>query len=507
MMNRASCCVRRALCMAVLVAGCGSAWADWTYDAAAGTITDENGIVLKVASATDGLKVTGVTTLNGQTKIDFSKPVADAEGTPFAIAEVGGFGGSSKAAALQTVKEVVLPAGLKRISAAAFMYCGGLEKVTPFLPDTVETIGASAFNRCPNLAGELRLSNPKLTAIAGAMFFNDASGKITKVDMRGSGLTEIPQGTFYSNTSLGEVYLPDGLQQITGNAFSRCSTLTNVVPFLPKTLTALTGEAFAQCAKLALPVDLRCPNLKTIGNSAFSQTAVPSIDMTGAPVEYIGSEAFSRNSALTNITPLLPKTVTFVGDSALNRCPNLEGELVISNHKVVNKLMFLTYSDNTTKITSINLWKSGVTCIQWNAFYCNKGLNSFYLPRDFEGFDPVNTAQNTFGGCSNLKNFYFPGGPFKYSTGTVALKGIGALQMRVFVPRNGRGAAAWQAYLADPEKCTIVDLTDAEKAAYRTKFPDDDIPCRQKIILRDESTVYEYLCFWNPAPGLSVLLR
>ena len=501
--------VVRAVFAAAVVAACGSVSADWTYDAAAGTITDENGIVLKVASATDGLKVTGVTTLSGQTKIDFSKPVADAEGTSFAIAEVGGFGGGSAAAAQQTVKEVVLPAGLKRISASAFMRCGGLEKVTPFLPDTVEEIGASAFNRCPNLAGELRLSNPKLTAITGAMFYNDVSGKITKVDLRGSGLVEIPQGSFYANTSLGELYLPDGLTQISGNAFARCSSLTNVVPFLPKTLTALTGEAFGNCTKLALPVDLRCPNLKTIGNSAFAYTAVPSIDLRGAPLETVGELAFGWNSALTNVTPLLPKTVISVGNSVFTRCPNLEAdELLICNRRVKNQLMFLCFSDNTSKIKCINLWKSGVTNILYNAFYCNKGLTTFYLSRDFEGFDTVHQAKNTFGGCSNLKNMYFPGGPFKYSSyDGKAFSPFGELQLRYFIPRNGPGAAPWAAYLADPDKCTVADLTDAEIAAYRKKFPDDDIPCRQKIILRDESTVYEYLCFWNPAPGLSVLLR
>ncbi len=128
------------------------------------------------------------------------------------------------------VKEVVLPSGLRRIGDQAFSVCYDLQKVEPFLPDSLEYVGWSAFNSCQKLAGEL-VFHPSENFAWGA--FNDGGSyafeltAITSATL-GENVTKIPMKTFNSCSAMATVVLSAKSEAIGDFAFGSCTALQTV---------------------------------------------------------------------------------------------------------------------------------------------------------------------------------------------------------------------------------------------------------------------------------------
>ena len=139
--------------------------------------------------------------------------------------------------------EIKLPEGLETIDESAFDGCGQLTGVN--FPDSLKKIGAGAFQ--VTRIDEVDLSKTKIEEIGDSAF---ALAYTTKVVMPGkslkhmgesvfsscdgitsvtfpaeSSLTEIPAGTFYGNTSLREITIPDYITSIGSHAFFGCTGL------------------------------------------------------------------------------------------------------------------------------------------------------------------------------------------------------------------------------------------------------------------------------------------
>ncbi len=154
----------------------------------------------------------------------------------------------------------------------AFYSNTSLTSVT--LPRTLKTIGASAFNECSGLTGNLVIPE---------------------------GVTTIGHSAFYRCSGLtGNLVIPEGVTTIESLAFSNCSGLTGNLA-IPKGVTTIGGSAFSGCS--GLTGNLVIPeSVTSIGDGAFSGCS----GLTGnlvipEGVTTIGYAAFYKCSGLTNI--------------------------------------------------------------------------------------------------------------------------------------------------------------------------------------------------------------
>ncbi len=172
-------------------------------------------------------------------------------------------------------------------------------------------------------------------------------------------IIEIGLDTFNYNfvkKYIKEVKLPLELTSIGYNAFYGQSELVHVEPFLPEGVNYLGQGSFQNCA---ITNALRLgygDGTVSVGNYAFQGNDLPSVD--AGPGVYVfpqstfyncdklgsvklsdsfktfGPSAFYGCSALTNITPFLPDSVTSIGAQSLHVAKNLTGtfSFIANNH-------------------------------------------------------------------------------------------------------------------------------------------------------------------------------
>ncbi len=247
---------------------------------------------------------------------------------------------------------------LKSIGDRAFSFTG-LTTIT--LPDSVETIGDSAFDHCNKLTSVNIPDN--VTTIGNGAFQYTA---ITSVAIPGSVKT-IGQYAFENCTSLATLELGSGIQTIDVWAFRDCTALTSV---------SIPGS------------------VKTIGNSAFNGcTSLETLSL-GSGVETIGSSAFQNCAKLKDFT--LPSGLKSIGDSAFNGCAALTK---VDMPDSVTYLGAGAYQ-NCTGLTSVTLSEK-LSEMNNSVFAGCTGLTTVTLP------DLVNNIGNyLFQGCSKLASVY-----------------------------------------------------------------------------------------------------
>ena len=173
---------------------------------------------------------------------------------------------------------VVLKDGTRGIAFEAFSCDEIIEKVT--MPDTVKYINAYAFENCTNLS-EVLLSS-SLENIESGVFFNCM--KLADIVIPDS-VISITSDAFYNTALLDKqntpvkyagkwviaaedrdkIVIKDGTKGIANNAFSGCTSLTDIT--IPDSVTSIGGSAFYNCPKL---LDVTIPDSVTnIGDYAF----------------------------------------------------------------------------------------------------------------------------------------------------------------------------------------------------------------------------------------------
>lgn len=194
----------------------------------------------------------------------------------------------------------------------------GIRITSIIIPNTVTTIGRSAFNNCTNITSlhipssvtsiePLALRNlfsiEDITVDEGNQTFdsrNDCKAIIEKESkrlVRGCINTVIPNeieiiGDFaFSGCYMQSINLPDGLTTIGEGAFHACYYLSSID--FPNTLTSIGMNAFERCNRLS---SITIPaNVKTIGQYAFthcSNLRVVTCNCTTPPT--IGTDCFGN---------------------------------------------------------------------------------------------------------------------------------------------------------------------------------------------------------------------
>ncbi len=223
----------------------------------------------------------------------------------------------------KNIKAIIIEKSVTSIGNYAFRYCTSLTSVT--IPDSVTSIGYSAFMNCTSLTSiNVEKNNINYSSINGVLFNRNQNelicypaGKNDKNYEIPDSVTSIGDSAFSDCKSLTSVTIPDSVTSIGEYAFSDCKSLTSVT--IPDSVTSIGDYAFYHCESLT---SVTIPDgVTSIGDSAFRYcTSLTSVTIPDS-VTSIGDYAFYRCESLTSVT--IPDGVTSIGDSAFRYCTSL----------------------------------------------------------------------------------------------------------------------------------------------------------------------------------------
>ena len=311
--------------------------------------------------------------------------------------------------------ETVLPDTITSIGSSAFYKCVALKSIN--LPEGVTSIGDKAFSGCTNLENVSFSSDLKSI---GYSAFNDC--KSLKDISLPDGLVSIREKAFENCSGLKNIYIPKNVESIS-DSFNACKNIESIKvdsdndkydsrdncnaiidslnnelivgcskTVIPNTVKTIGGCAFSNCENLEKIV---LPNgITRIGNYAFDNcNNLISIEL-GNNIELIGYCAF-RNCAISNID--LPNTLTTIGWSAFESCSKLQSV------KIPNSVVDMGQAFKDCSGLEEIVIGDGVTSISSYSFENCKKLKKVTLNNKIESI-----GYRAFSNCGSLTNINLP---------------------------------------------------------------------------------------------------
>ena len=249
----------------------------WLYNAELGQISCDGWVFAATLSGTS-LTIGAVQSDPGEgATLDFSKTI---NGGYTIVTLNPNFAAYARKANLA---KLILPEeGLLTISASAFKDCSSLVEISPYIPDSVTTLGDGAFRAVP-----------------------------AQQDLRLASVVNVPTSAFYAS-GVTKVYFGPVFKSVAGGwgcgAFANCSQLTEI-----KFDEAVTGAAFSgsermfdACTSLTGVIDLSGFKSVLIGTNGtgnpFNGCTKISGFIFGEGLEKIGCNAFNGLTGLRTIT-------------------------------------------------------------------------------------------------------------------------------------------------------------------------------------------------------------
>ncbi|MBR5830073.1 MAG: leucine-rich repeat domain-containing protein, partial [Tidjanibacter sp.] len=241
------------------------------------TSTDGNVVTPNTASAF-GANIVSNTYENGQGVITFDGNVTSIGELAFydcsslvsitipeGVTSIGG----GAFASCRSLASITIPEGVTSIGQGAFSDCSSLASIT--IPESVSSIGYHAFESCSSLEefrGKFASSDGRCLIIDGVLNSFAPTG-LTEYTIPDS-VTSIGESAFFGCSSLASITIPDGVTSIKEDAFRGCDNLASInIPegvteigdyafgitkltsvTLPESLTSLGYIAFAYCRSL-----------------------------------------------------------------------------------------------------------------------------------------------------------------------------------------------------------------------------------------------------------------
>lgn len=319
--------------------------------------------------------------------------------------------GTSAFQTCNNLAKVSFGAAVQNIGSNAFLFCSRITELT--IPDSTTRIGSLAFNGCNDISS-LHLGQ-NLTSIGGGAFqFCFRVGSVAIPDSVtnlgaavfsdcyaltnltiGSGAIRIPDSAFQNCMNLVGFSIPDTVSTIGSQAFAGCSTITDVV--ISQNISEIESGAFADCRNLkVIGVDAANPDYSSADGVLFNRDQTILLQCPGGRVgEYI-----------------VPASILELEPGALAKCANLMTIGVepgnpnfISNDGVM-------FSVDGTKLVQCPGGRTGdynipdgVTHVGESAFAGCASIQSVAIP------DSVTVIGNqAFSYCSNLTSIVVPDG-------------------------------------------------------------------------------------------------
>ena len=199
----------------------------------------------------------------------------------------------------------------------------GFVKTLRIGPD-VWGLQLNGFSRCRNLTEiTVDLGNTSYASVGGVLFNQSKDNLIYFPRGKGggyivpAGVTRIESNAFSNCTTLTDVTLPVGLRTLGEDAFSGCTALASVT--IPAGVETIEFGAFSDCEDLAqvfLP-----EGLKTIeGNAFYNCSSLTDITLPDS-VTYIAYQAFRGCRGMWRIA--LPAGLAGIGNYAFFNCSSL----------------------------------------------------------------------------------------------------------------------------------------------------------------------------------------
>ena len=204
--------------------------------------------------------------------------------------------GSLNSFAPAGLTEYTIPNSVTTIVGFAFCNCSSLTSIT--IPNSVTTIGNNPFLRCSGLTeikGKFASEDGRCLIIDGVLNSFAPAG-LTEYTVPDS-VTTIGGSAFSGCSSLTSVTIPDSVAIIGWYAFSGCSSLTSVT--IPDSVTTIEAFAFDDCSSLT---SVTIPDGVTeIGDLAFYGCSSLTSVTIGDSVTTIGEGAFCGCRSLTSV--------------------------------------------------------------------------------------------------------------------------------------------------------------------------------------------------------------
>ena len=242
--------------------------------------------------------------------------------------------GSNAFVGCSGVKSLNIPDSVESIGDFAFNSCGGLLELT--IGDGIKTIGKDAFNNCTRLK-KVYISD--LANWCGIVFASNANplvnnaalyldGSVITDLIIPNGVTNISENAFVGCITIKNVVIPEGVNSIGKDAFMKCASLSSVS--LPSTLKTINDSAFRLCEKIK---DVYITDLSGWLNIKFA--TYDANPLCVAENLYLNGKLLRElviPEGTTEIAPMafynfqgfdyiyLPSSIAFVGEDAFNFC-------------------------------------------------------------------------------------------------------------------------------------------------------------------------------------------
>ena len=311
-----------------------------------------------------------------------------------------------------SLTSIIIPNGVTTIGYDAFHGCSSLTSVT--IPSTVTTMIGNLFPNCPALAS--------ITVEAGNTVYDSRDNcnaiieTATNTLIAGCKNTVIPNtvttiggSAFYSCTGLTSITIPSGVSTIGHSAFNSCNGLTSIT--IPGTVTSIGSSAFSGCSGLT-EMTVLATTPPTLGTNAFLNvpTSIPVNVPCGTKAAY---QAAAGWSAFTNFVD--PCDVIVFADPAVkalcvaNWDSNGDGELSYPEAAEVTTLNPSgQYGNGVFTQTTISSFDelqyfTGLTTIDGDAFRGCQYLSSIMFPASI-----TSIGAEAFSDCQSLSSIAFP---------------------------------------------------------------------------------------------------
>ena len=247
---------------------------------------------------------------------------------------------------------LVIPNTVKKIGVGAFGYCHGFTGNLQ-IPNSVTTIAVEAFVACDGFTGQLVIPNSVVslgveggsggvqylgsfqgcTGLSGLTLSNSTSviGEYCFAECNGlvgdlvipEGVEELWQYAFWECERLSGVVFPSTFRVIGARAFQQCIGLKRLV--IPETISEIYDNAFERCAVIE-EIDLRCLAVWPGWNVFNKCTALSTVSLPEGMTK-TGRLSFSECTGLTELE--LPESLQEIERGAFYECTGLSGDLKI----------------------------------------------------------------------------------------------------------------------------------------------------------------------------------